>query len=131
MKIIDLSEDIDITNENEVEYDNLFYQYLCDTVRGYAKVFYNLNDVNHEKQQLLLIDRLGCFVCKLSLKISDDLYHAFTLVVKEFASKCTKNNCSILNNQFVHRVFELGFENCSLNDLCKEMKEIDGIIKGE
>lgn len=130
LKLIDVSNYIDITNENEIEYNNLFYQYMCNVIRNYAKIFYCNNDDKHEKEQLLLIDKLAFYVGKLIPKITDDLFKAFVLVVNEFASKCSKKNFNALKNKSIHIIFESGFENCSQQDLCEQMKEVDDFING-
>ena len=130
LKLIDASNYIDITNENEIEYYNLFYQYMCNVIRNYAKIFYCNNYDKHEKEQLVLIDKLAFYVGKLIPKITDDLFKAFVLVVNEFASKCSKKNFNALKNKSIHIIFESGFENCSQQDLCEQMKEVDDFING-
>lgn len=127
-EIVDLSNELDITNDNEVDYYNLLYQYLCDVATNYAKIYLDSSDLNHEKEQLSILDRLAFFILNLNPKISDDLFRSFMLSVSEFASKCSKQNKCILKNKYIIEILELGYENCTQLDVSEKMKEVYDII---
>lgn len=110
-KIYDVSHELDITNKNDTEYGNLVYQYLSDGFCGYAKVFYNKDNIEIEKKQLILLDNLAKFIYKLSPKISGDLYISFRKTALQFAQNCSRKNNAILNRNSIHRILKLAMEN--------------------
>lgn len=129
--IYGISVDLEISEKNDVEYGNLFYQYLTDAFCGYARVFYNPSDPQIERNQLFLLDKLATYIFKLNPKIKDNLYKSFMEAAREFANNCSRKNNVILNRHSVHRILKLGYENVKQPDLRKKLKEASDYLKSK
>lgn len=126
--LMDLSNNLDILNEADVEYDNLFYQYLCDVFRGYFKVFHDEKDINHEIKQLLLFDRLASFILKINPMIGGDLFNSFMLAARQCSENCSVNNTAFLKSIAILKILNLGYDNCLDQELRDKMKETTDLI---
>ena len=128
-KIYDTSTELDISDENDVEYGNLFYQYLSDAFTGYAKVYYEREDLGYERDQLFMLDKLAFYIWKLSPKINENLYLSFMKTAKQFAEHCSRRNNVILNRHSVHRILKFAYENSRNQDFKKQIKETVDFLK--
>lgn len=128
-KLMDLSTSLDITNDEDLSFGNMFYTYLCQTFTGYARVYYDREDLQKERDQLFMLDKLSNYIWKLSPKIDADLIKSFVKTAKQFAENCSRRNNVILNRHSVHRVLKFGFENSRNQDMKREIKNTIDYLK--
>ena len=130
-KIYDVSCQLDITNKDDVEYGNLFYQYLSDAFYGYAKIYYCTDNQQKEREQLFLLDKLANYIYMLSPRIDESVYLSFAKASQQFASKCSRRNNVILNRHSIHRILKQGYENSMTQDSKKKIKEVIEFLKSK
>lgn len=130
-KIFNVSNELDITSKTDIDYGNMFYIYLTEAFCGYAKLFYTNTDLEKERQQLFLLDRLATYIFKLFPKINDKLYIAFARTARMFSENCSRRNNVILNRHSIHRILKLGYENANTQEGKKYIKEVIECVKGK
>ena len=125
--ICDISDELDITKQNDVNFGNLFYQYLSEAFTSYAKIYYDRYDTQIEREQLFMLDKLANKIWKLSPEISKPLMMSFAKTAQAFAEHCSRRNAVYLNRHSNHRLLKFGYEN--IIDQKKYFKDLIDFLK--
>ena len=130
-KISNLSEVLDLSNENDVEYGNYFYECLSKAYTGYAKVYISKEDLYYQKLQLSMLNKLSYHIKKLYPKISDSLISSYIETSKQFAENCLRRNNVVLLGFHVENLFKFGLENVKCGQLRKKIEEALKFLKSK
>lgn len=129
MKIMDQSKELDLTNEKDVDFGNQFYESLLNALTGYAKVYLDKFDLDYQREQLFIFDKLSAYIWEMCPKINDSLSESFRETAKQFAQDCARRNSVIINRHSIHRILRFCYKNTRNSYLKKSIKETSDFMK--
>lgn len=129
-KVSSRSKKLDITDNNDVEFGNIFYKYLTKAFGSYARLFYDNNNFEHERLQLVMLDQLSFYIIKLIPKVNDDLYLQYCQTLRLFAQNCSRRNNTVLNNRS-NMLIRMGSKNCKKYETRRALNDILQYIRNK